>query len=136
MLKVMRDAEVVVIAEVIEVHPPLYHFWSGLVPNFQHVRYRVIKVLKGKVKKNEIDAGHYVVLNSLTANKERPRLSQELFKPGNRLVLALSREKDDKCRLKNPEQNIEAFCSPSENYGAILAEPELIDKIQQALKEI
>jgi hypothetical protein len=138
LLKVAKDAEVVVVAEVIEVHrPPRY--WSGVLTSVQHVRYKVVDVLKGsaesegEVKSGEIDVGHYVVANSLTADKAEARLSPELFKPGNRLVLMLSREEGHGCRLRIPHADIATFCSPNENYGAALADPRLVDRIKQSI---
>jgi hypothetical protein len=133
LLSVMKEAEIVVVAEVEEVGPSL-GAWSGLLASVQHVKYRVVEVLKGKMKSNEIDAGHYVVHNSLTADKEKPHLSPELFKPGNRLILILSRERGHGCKLETPKKDMEAFCSPNENAGAILADSHLVDRIRAGLK--
>jgi hypothetical protein len=134
LVRVAQHADVVVVAEVVETHPPLLGVWSGLVASVQHTQYKVIEVLKGDVKSNEIDAGHYVVYHSLTADKEKPQLSPDLFKQGNRLILSLSREMGHGCKLDNPAPGIETFCSQDENYGAVLAEPKLIDKIKSSLK--
>ena len=136
--KVARKADVVVVAEVIEVHPSP-GAWSGHLASVQHARYKVLKVLKGsadsegEVESGEIDVGHYVVFNSLTADKEQARLSPRLFKPGNRLLLMLSREVGHGCRLQIPHADIATFCAPNENYGAMLAEPKLIDKVKRAI---
>jgi hypothetical protein len=136
-LKVAQKAEVVVVAEVIEVQlsPGA---WSGVFAWVQHVRYKVVEVLKGsadnegEVKSGEIDVGHYLVFNSLTADKEQARLSPKLFKPGNRLLLMLSQEEGHGCRLRIPHWDIATFCSPNENYGAMLADPKLVDKVRRA----
>jgi hypothetical protein len=138
LLKIAQNAEVVVVAEVVEVHPSP-GFWSGVLASVQHVRYRVVEVLKGsaesegEVKSWEIDAGHYVVANSLTADNEKARLSPKLFKPGNHLVLILSREEGHGCRLRIPHADIATFCSPDENHGATLADPKLVGKLKRAI---
>jgi len=133
LLSAMKQAEIVVVAEVVEVHPSL-GAWSGLLASVQHVQYRVVEVLKGNVKSKEIDAGHYVVRNSWTADREKPRLSQELFKPGNRLILILSRERGHGCKSETPKKDIESFCSPNENAGAIPADPQLVDRMRDELQ--
>lgn len=139
-LKVAKDAEVVVVADVVEVHPsPGY--WSGVLASVQHVRYKVVEVLKGsadsegEVGSGEIDVGHYVVANRLTADKAEARLSSVLFKPGNRLLLMLSREEGHGCRLRIPHADIATFCSPDENYGAALAGPKLVSRIKRSIEK-
>src|SRR5262245_58875475 len=106
-----KHSEVIVIAEVVSVgRSPGY--WSGVLASVQHVRYRVLETLKGKVKKTDIDAGHYVVANSLTADRKLAQLSPTLFRPGNHVVLMLSHERGNGCRLDEVPDGIEAFCSP------------------------
>ena len=133
LLNLVHKAEVVVVAEVLEVHPSP-GFWSGVLASVQHVKYRIVEVLKGEVRRDEIDVGHYVVSSSLTADKEQARLSPQLFKQGNRLVLVLSRKKGHGCKLETPGPNLEAFCSPHENYGAVPADTKLVDKIRNGFK--
>jgi hypothetical protein len=133
LLGMMKEAEIVVVAEVAEVYPSP-GFWSGTFASVQHVKYRVVEVLKGEVKKKEIDAGHYVVSNGLTADKENARLSPKIFSPGNRLILILSRERGHGCKLNKREDDVETFCAPNENGGATIAESGLVDKIRSGLK--
>ncbi len=132
LIEAAKYSEVVVIAEVVKVDAsPGY--WSGVVASVQHVRYRVLETLKGKVRRADIDAGHYVVANSLTADQKVPQLSSTLFKPGNHVVLMLNRERGHGCRLDQVPDGIEAFCSPNENTGATLAFPSLIRKLRESL---
>jgi hypothetical protein len=131
-LSIMKEAEVVVIADVVKVYPS-HGIWSGPVASVQHIKYEVVEVLKGEVNSKDIDAGHYVVFNSLTADKDYARLSPKLFKPGNRLILSLSRERGHECKLDRPPEGVEAFCSPNQNSGAVLAAPQLIDKIREVI---
>jgi len=128
----VKRAEVVVVAEVIKTHPSP-GFWSGQFASVQHVEYRVIEILKGEVHKERIDVGHYVVSNSLTADKDHAQLSPELFKNGNRLILLLSREKGFGCKRDSIDAATETFCSPNENGGAMAAETERLEIIRRAL---
>ncbi|HKQ92068.1 MAG TPA: hypothetical protein VJZ77_15345 [Blastocatellia bacterium] len=128
----VKGAEIVVVAEVIKAHPSP-GFWSGYLASVQHVEYKVIEVLKGKVHNERIDVGHYVVSNSLTADKDHAQLSPELFKRGNRLVLLLSRKKGFGCKRDSNDAATETFCSPNENGGAMAAETERSEIIRRAL---
>ena len=132
LIKVAKNSEVVVVAEVVAVHPSP-GVWSGVVASVQHVRYKVLETLKGKVKHTDIDAGHYVVANSLTADRNMAQLSPTLFKPGNHLVLMLSRERGHGCKLDEVPDGIEAFCSPYENSGGTLSSRSLISKLREGL---
>jgi hypothetical protein len=131
LIEAAKHSEVVVVAEVVEVHPsPGY--WSGVVASVQHVRYKVLETLRGDVKRSDIDAGHYVVANSLTADRKAPQLSPTLFKLGNHVVLMLSRERGHGCRLDQVPDEIEAFCSRNENTGATLASSSLIRTLRES----
>jgi hypothetical protein len=128
-----KHSEIVIVAEVVEVQPAV-GFWSGVFASVQHVRYRVLETLKGKVQRDDIDAGHYVVANSLTADRKTPQLSPALFKPGNRLVLMLSSDRGHACKLDHPPSGIEAFCSPNENTGATIATDVLLEQLRDVLR--
>ena len=132
LVEVARRSEIVVVAEVVDVHPsPGY--WSGRVAAVQHVRYKVLETLKGDLRRSDIDAGHYVVANSLTADRNAPQLSPKLFKAGNHVVLMLSRKDGHGCRLDPEPDEMEAFCSPNENTGTTLASPSLIQTLRNGL---
>ena len=112
-----RNAEVVVLAEVIEVKQAP-GFWSGQLTAMQKVNYKVIKILKGNLNARDIEVAHYVVHNSRSADSEQPRLSPKLFKKGQRLVLFLNRD---------AEKSYVVF---DENCGAILADVEKVKLVQ------
>jgi hypothetical protein len=132
LIEAAKSSEVVVVAEVVEVHAsPGY--WSGVVASVQHVHYKVLETLKGNVTRTDIDAGHYVVANSLTADRKSPQLSPVLFKPGNHVVLMLTRERGHSCKLDQVPDGMEAFCSRNENTGATLASSALIRKLRDSL---
>src|SRR5262245_48078989 len=87
--RIARDTKVIVAAEVIDIGEAP-GVWSGIVLSVQRVKYEVKEVLKGDLAQGLICVGHYVVHNSLTAEKTYPRLSSTIFVKGNRLVLFLA----------------------------------------------
>lgn len=119
MQQLARKAEFVVLAEVVEVKPAP-GFWSGQFAAVQYVRYKLIRSLKGNLTAREIDVGHYVVKNSLTADKDHARLSPGLFKVGNRLILFIDVDRQHKQEAE-PESGRGRFVSLDENCGAVLA---------------
>lgn len=134
LMAVVHENDVVIIGEVIETRSDQFSaFWSGTIPSIEHVRYKVIEVLKGEVKSSEIDAGHFVVFKSRTADKTEPRLSPILFKRGNRILLSLTREDRLGCQAKDVPGNVEALCSTNENYGAVEADSNLVRRVRKSL---
>jgi hypothetical protein len=132
LIEAAKHSEVIVVAEIVKVDPsPGY--WSGVLASVQHVHYKVLETLKGNVRQTDIDAGHYVVANSLTADRKVAQITSALFKPGNHVVLMLSRERGHGCRLDEAPDGTETFCSPSENTGATLASPSLVRKLRESL---
>jgi hypothetical protein len=117
-----QRAELVVVAKVIEVEPPL-GLWSGYHAIGQHVKYEVEEVIKGKLSKREIYVTHGVVKNAPTSDTEQARLSPTLFVKGNRFVLFLVTEQGDGYLTRT--HHAKAFlslnekCLPTANADAI-----------------
>jgi len=83
-------SDLIAVAKVKRVFdPPGY--WSGTFAAMQAVEYEVVAVLKGKIKKPSLVASHSVVYNSVTADREKPQLAPDLFKPGQELILLLEK---------------------------------------------
>jgi hypothetical protein len=127
MQKLAHKVGFVVVAEVVEVKPAP-GFWSGQLAAVQYVRYKVIESLKGKTAR-EIEVGHYVVKNSLTAAKDQARLSPELFKVGNRLILFIQLDQ----RNQKAEPGNLTFLSQDENCGAVLATHHSVQVVRRVL---
>jgi len=89
-----QRAEIVVVAKVIEIEPPL-GLWSGYHAIGQHVKYEIEEVIKGKLAEREIYVAHGIWKNTPTADTEQARLSPKLFAKGNRFVLFLVTEHDN-----------------------------------------
>jgi hypothetical protein len=117
-----QRAELVVVAKVIEVEPPL-GLWSGYHAIGQHVKYEVEEVMKGKLSKREIYVTHGVVKNAPTSDTEQARLSPKLFVKGNRFVLFLVTEQGDSYLTRT--HHAKAFlslnekCLPTANADAV-----------------
>lgn len=133
--QLVRNSNTVVVAEVVDVGPAP-KVWSGLFLFVQRVRYEVKDVLKGQLSKREIDVGHYVVKNSLSADSKEPRLSPEIFKKGNRLLLFLAPDpgKGKYVSLERSARNNDYVVFDS-NCGAVLAEETTLKSIRQALRK-
>lgn len=86
-----QRAEIVVVAKVIKVEPPL-GLWSGYHAFGQHVKYEIEEVIKGKLDEREVYVAHGIWKNTSTVDTEQARLSPKLFVKGNRFVLFLVTE--------------------------------------------
>jgi len=115
-----KDAEIIFVGQVEKVDPS-WGWWSGVAPNVQVVRYKIVNVLKGKHAADNITVGHLVVKNSLTADSSRAQLSPLIFSLGKEvLVFAKRMDKDD---VENfGDIGHDSFLSVSENCGAISIE--------------
>ena len=125
--QLVHKTQYVIVAEVVEVKPAP-GFWSGQVAALQYVHYKVIKSLKGNPP-DHIEVGHYVVKNSLSADKDRARLSPELFRVGNRLILIIELERSK----HQAEPGKVKFISPDENCGAMLATEQSIQVVTRII---
>ena len=133
MQQLASDSNIVVVANIIEVGPPP-KVWSGLFLFVQRVRYEVKDVLKGQVSKREINVGHYIVKNCLSADSKEARLSPDVFKKGNQLLLFLASDpgKGKYVSLETPAKDNDYVVSDS-NCGAVLAEENTLKSIRQTL---
>lgn len=82
----LAAATLVVDAEVVGVDPSP-GAWSGVLAMYQGVRYRVHRVIKGKLDDKTVRIEHLLVAGSPTADGKEPRLDPRLFHPGARLVV-------------------------------------------------
>lgn len=89
-----QRAEMVVVAKVIQVEPPL-GLWSGYHAFGQHVKYEIEEVIKGKLAEREIYVAHGIWKNTSTVDTEQARLSPRVFVKGNRFVLFLVTENNN-----------------------------------------
>ena len=132
--RLAEKSELIVVAEIIEVQSPpfLFDVWSGPVTVIQRVQYRVEKVLKGNLNEGEINVGHYLVRNSLTADTQRARLSPNLFKKGNELVLFLKEDNQTNSSGMALSGN-QTYLSFDENCGAILKDANIIKMVEKII---
>lgn len=118
--QMVRDSDVVLIAEVKEVQAPsLMQAWSGLVVFKQYVRYEVKAVLKGEMSQSEVRVGYPIYYKSLTADKSRPQLSPELFKEKNLHIVFLKLDKDSS-KAEAKQQASSSYVALDINFGAIM----------------
>ncbi|MGH9874728.1 MAG: hypothetical protein ACRD9S_19920 [Pyrinomonadaceae bacterium] len=122
--KLTRDAEVIVVAQVVEVQPtglPL-EIWSGPVLSTQNVRFKVKGVLKGNINECDITVSFALAYKTNTADEKHARLSPQLFAEGKILLLFLK---------KNSEQKLSpstvGYRSIDSNCGAVEESPHLLE---------
>jgi len=63
--------------------------WSGRIPAYQTVEYRVVDELKGKAPGPNVSVLYSVVRGSPFARADRPGLSPEYFQIGGKLVVGV-----------------------------------------------
>lgn len=132
-----NQAEVVIVGEVacIDEAPGI---WSGIVLSAQRVRYRVVEVMKGSLSNSYVDVAHYVVHNSKTADSKKPQLNLNTFATGGRLLLFLVPDTGKEYfampnKSARTDPKIKRFISFDANYGAVLADSETLQKVQQSI---
>jgi hypothetical protein len=120
-------SDYVLIGKVISIDPAP-RTWSGIVWVPQKVKYKLIKNLKGEIVEKKINVTHYVVKNTLTADKEFPQLSPSLFSKGNLIILFLSKttENENEARIN--------YKSEDSNCGALIATESLTNLITSNFK--
>src|SRR5713101_6918221 len=98
-----RKAEVIVVAQVVEVEPtdlPV-EIWSGPVLSTQKVRFKVKDVLKSNVAGSDITVSFALAYKTNTADEKHARLSSKLFADGKVLVLFLKKDSEQKASSTN-----------------------------------
>jgi hypothetical protein len=122
---VSNQAEFVVVAELVCLEEPP-GLWSGVIPSVQRVHYRPISILKGSITESRLDVGHFVVKNSATADREKPRLRSALFKAHTQLILFLVNDSGKGYftvseRTSDDSPKSKLLLTVDANYGAIPA---------------
>jgi outer membrane protein assembly factor BamB len=98
--------------------------WSGYLPAYQTVHYKVEKVLKGQLNAAEIAVEHIVVWGSKTAQSwDTPGLSTVLFAVGSKLIAFAQKSQDG------------VWKELDEDLGAIPFSDDSIRKVETALRK-
>ena len=98
------NVELVLVVEVKGVEPTP-GFWSGFLAASQRVHFKMVKVLKGNLNARELEVEYYLVKNDDLVDSEHPRLSPEIFKVGNQLVLFLKTDPNRQTAIFAADQN-------------------------------
>lgn len=114
-LNLAASVDLVLIVEVKHVRPTP-GFWSGYLAASQRVRFKVVKVIKGNLNAGEVEVEYYLVKNDDLVDNELPRLSPEMFKKGNQLVLF----------LKTDQKRKPASFAADQNRGTALADADTL----------
>lgn len=88
----LRSADLIFVGEVIAIGPAP-RFWSGRVPAFQDVEYRVLRTLKPKTPptSERITIAHPIVKGGRTVRSDSPSLDEAVFRVGAQLIVSAMR---------------------------------------------
>jgi len=130
----IKESELIILGEIVDVIPPELNAWSGPMVIFQAVQYKVKKVLKGQFGKSEISVMHYLVYGSRTANKDInfPELSSDLFKINNQLLLLL-RTKELPTKTYNGIVSKNYYVTIDETCGVFPPDSALFKKVEEMI---
>lgn len=89
--------------------------WSGsFIFNWQKVKYKINKVVKGNTETKEIIVSHALIEGSPLTDKDKPQLSPTYFYLGRKLILFVDKiDSNNKSSKKNEGEFIEtdSYCS-------------------------
>ncbi len=108
-VQVIREAERIVVAKVVEVHQSP-GIWCGILATRQEVTYEIAETLYGGKAKGNVRVGHLLVSGSPLVSKDAPFLKPAIFHPGARFLLCLSRDGD-------------RWIVRDESFGAVAIDP-------------
>jgi hypothetical protein len=121
--ELVAESDLVFVGVVLSLGKPPQN-WSGFFTEYQTVKYRIDRFIKGQYGATEISVDHTVVSGSKTAAPAAgsPALSPLLFTKDAQLIVSARKS------------NSGVWKSLSENYGALPATPDWIEKIEHAKK--
>lgn len=123
--RLARTSPLVVTAKVVGTEDSmgpstLFRPWCGMTFTTEYAYYEILDVLKGQTPDSKIAVEHVICWDTITVDGYAPRLSPELFREGNVLVLFLKR---DSHRTDQPQPPFKSgYEEVDENCGAVLAE--------------
>jgi hypothetical protein len=109
----------------------LFRPWCGLVLTTEYAYYDVIDVLKGQIPDRKIAVEHAICWDTITIDGYSARLSPELFREGNVLLLFLKTgsHRDDQV----PQPFKSGYEDVDENCGAVNADSDAVQSAVDAL---
>jgi hypothetical protein len=120
LVAIAKASDLVFVGTVLDRGTPP-SFWSGRVPAYQKVGYKVEEILKGPAGGGQIGVDHLVVGGSTTAEPgDKPALSSSMFAVGSRLlVFAVSAD--------------ERWVGWNEVCGAVPYDADVVARVRQGL---
>jgi hypothetical protein len=107
--------------------------WSGTGMTKQYITYQIKSSLKGNINSGAITVAHVLLRNSLTVDKEKPRLSPKLFQKGKPLLLFINVGQ----RIVKGEQGNyfleNEFIVADENCAAMVPDSRLLQRVRNAV---
>jgi len=124
-------SDLVAIGRVVTLGPAP-GFWSGHIPAYQEAHYEIERVIRGAEqlaqstgsRTRSLTVHHAVVSNSITAERDQPRLSRAIFHPGAQLLFSAVRAEDGRwvsmnedlgaCSVEDPARRALRLCADAE----------------------
>jgi hypothetical protein len=112
---------------------PFFRPCCGLVFTTEYAYYDVLDVLKGQISDPKIAVEHVICWDTVTVDGYYPRLSPELFREGNVLLLFLKKgsHRDDQA----PPPFRSGYEDVDENCGAVIANSNVAQGVVASLRE-
>lgn len=122
--ELVAESDLIFVGVVLSLGKPPQN-WSGFFTEYQSVKYRIERTIKGVYGANEISVDHVLVSGSKTAapSTGSPALSPQIFASQAQLIVSARKS------------NSGIWKSLDESYGALPATPEWIEKIEKAKKQ-
>jgi hypothetical protein len=128
---IVVTARVVGTEDSIGASPTLFRPWCGSVFTTEYAYYDVLDVLKGKIHDSRIAVEHAICWDTITVDGYSARLSPELFREGNLLLLFL---KEGSHRSDQVEPRFKSgYEEVDENCGAVMADSDAAQSALEAL---
>lgn len=111
---------------------PTFRPWCGLVLTTEYAYYQVLDVMKGQIPDSKIAVEHAICWDTITIDGYSARLSPELFREGNVLLLFLKKGSHREEQVPPPFRS--GYEDIDENCGAISAESDAAQGVVASLR--
>lgn len=111
---------------------PVFRPWCGLVFTNEYAYYDVLDVLKGQISDSKIAVEHVICWDTITVDGYSPRLSPELIREGNVLLLFLKEGSHRVDQVPLPFKS--GFEDVDENCGAVMADSDAAQDVAASLR--
>jgi hypothetical protein len=121
---------VIAVGKIIDIGEPPATWSTGGFVFAQQVKYKVVAVLKGENIAQEVTVSHYIFKGSPSCDKNRPRLSPDIFTLGSEHILFLSPSESDEATTPF----LDRFAETNTAHGAVPANENNLRDVKKVLR--